>query len=295
MITNNVYNDDGFGENYKFIIYAILYAEYLNEEFHYTKMSNIEHNYDSDIEFVTKKEKLINIINNYPIAKEHIQYKRPDRFELLHFFENNIDFCIKSKSLKYLKNIFKEVNETKFDSSFCNIAIHIRKMNIQDISKSNLQVPGTDVPIDLYNTIIRQLKNIYNNCKIHIYSQTENNLELSKEKSSFDFEDDSIVLHLNETVEKTFIDFVYADVLVVAPSSFSYSAGLLSDGVIYYIESCHKALPNWNMVAHYVSTHDRYRFFIGAQKIKIYYDTKTGQFYKDINGIRLYINIYDYL
>jgi hypothetical protein len=295
MITNNVYNDDGFGENYKFIIYAILYAEYLNEEFHYTKMSNIEHNYDSDIEFVTKKEKLINIINNYPIAKEHIQYKRPDRFELLHFFENNIDFCIKSKSLKYLKNIFKEVNETKFDSSFCNIAIHIRKMNIQDISKSNLQVPGTDVPIDLYNTIIRQLKNIYNNCKIHIYSQTENNLELSKEKSSFDFEDDSIVLHLNETVEKTFIDFVYADVLVVAPSSFSYSAGLLSDGVIYYIESCHKALPNWNMVEHYVSTHDRYRFFIGAQKIKIYYDTKTGQFYKDINGIRLYINIYDYL
>ena len=65
MITNNLYNNDGFGENFKFIIYGIIYAEYLNEEFHYTKLGNIQHNYDNDSDFINKKEKLINIINHY--------------------------------------------------------------------------------------------------------------------------------------------------------------------------------------------------------------------------------------
>ena len=279
MITNNIYAD-GFGENFKFIIYSILYSEYLDEDFHYTPLNDIiQHNYNNDPKFINMKEKLINIINTYLIAKNNINYNRPDRFRLLHFFENNVDFCSKSNNLEKLKIIFKEVNKNKFDKSFFNIAIHIRRMNTLDKEKNTNydQIPGTDVPNDIYKDIILQLKNIYKNCKIHIYSQGD--------QKDFDFEDD-IILHLNESIEDTFIDFVFADILVVAPSSFSYSAALLSDNIIYYLNSCHKPLPTWNIIQNYTSTHDRYQFFIRTSpfnKETIYYDTKLGKFYKEIS------------
>ena len=293
MITNQIYKD-GFGENLKFIIYAIMYAEYLNEEFHYTKLSNIiEHNYDNDPEFINNKEKLINIINHYPIAKNEIEYKKPSKFALLHFFEKNIDFCFKSNCLKKLKNIFKEVNQDKFDKTFFNIAIHIRKMNILDIKQkpSHIKmIPGTDVPINVYKEIIQQLKKLYKNCRIHVYSQTEEN---NSKENSFDFEDD-IILHLDETTEISFIDFVYADVLVVAPSAFSYTSAILSDGIIYYIDSCHKPLPSWNLIQNYTSTHNRYSFSTKS-KINVFYDTKIGQFYKEDINTREYINIHEYI
>ena len=63
-----------------------------------------EHNYDNDIDFVSKKEKMLNIINHYPIVKNNIEYERPNRLELLYFFENTTEFCLRSESLKKLKN-----------------------------------------------------------------------------------------------------------------------------------------------------------------------------------------------
>lgn len=289
MITNTIY-EDGFGENLKFIIYSMLYSEYIDKEFHYTPLDDIvQHNYNNDPTFIDTKEKLINIANNYPIAKNNINYFRPDRFLLLNFFENNVDFCLESNTLKKLKTFFKEVNKNKFDKSFFNIAIHIRRMNTLD-KENNInyeQIPGTDVPNELYKDIILQLKKYYKNSKIHIYSQGD--------KTSFDFEED-IILHLNESVEDTFIDFVFADILLVAPSAFSYSAALLTDNIIYYLNSCHKPLPGWNIIQNYISTHDRYEFFIKTSpfnKYKIYYDTKLGRFYKENSKNKIeYIDIF---
>ena len=292
MISNDIYTE-GFGENLKFIIYSIMYAEYYKKEFHYTPLNNnIEHNYDNDIDFVSKKEKMLNIINHYPIVKNNIEYERPNRLELLYFFENTTEFCLRSESLKKLKIIFKETNNNRFNNSFFNIAVHIRRMNKLDIEKNvNFEeIPGTNVPNGIYKDIILKMKNIHKNCKIHIYSQDN--------KENFDFGDD-IILHLNESIEDTFIDFVFADLLIVAPSTFSYSAGLLSDNIIYYINSCHKALSSWNIIGNYTSTNDRYLFFIKTSpynKIKVYYDTKIGNFYKENEKkVREYIDIDTYL
>ena len=53
------------------------------------------------------------------------------------------------------------------------------------------------------------------------------------------------------------------------------------------------------MIQNYTSTNNRYSFFIKTRdcnKIKIYYDTKIGKFYKDIDeNIREYINIHEYI
>jgi hypothetical protein len=52
-------------------------------------------------------------------------------------------------------------------------------------------------------------------------------------------------MHINESVENTFTGMVLADVLVTAASSLSYTAGILSEGIVYYIPFWHVALPHW--------------------------------------------------
>lgn len=298
MITNNIYGD-GFGENFKFIIFSMMYAEYNKMEFHYTPLNNkIEHNYDNDPEFIDKKEKLINIKNHFPIIKQNIKYSKPDRFELLHFFENNTEFCANSNTLKKLKSIFYEVNINNFDNDYINIAIHIRRMNQLDISRKECEIiPGTDVPNILYEDIINQFRKKikFKKIKFHIYSQGE--------EKDFSFEDD-VILHLNESIEKTFIDFVYSDILIVAPSSFSYSAGLLSNNVVFIIKNADTPLPYWKTIENYISTKNRYGFYINVKNqnifIQVYYDTKLGKFYRELyhknnnSIIYEYINIMDY-
>ena len=295
MITNLIYKD-GFGENFKFIIYSILFAEYSGECFHYTSLTDsICHNYFNDINYVKKLEKLINISNNYePADSIANDYKIQGKFDLIYFFENCVDFCLQSKSLRKLKKIFRDANKNNFDKSFFNIAIHIRRLNIHDNKILHLRkhpIPGTDISNEVYIDIIKKLKHTYKNSKIHVYSQGD--------KTDFNFDND-IILHLNENIEDTFTDLVYADLLVIAPSSFSYSAALLSDGIIYYTKSYHTALPGWIMVENYRNkSHEMIPFNVKEIKEDIYFDAKNHRFYiqnkkKDMDEI-IYINIEEYL
>ena len=83
----------------------------------------------------------------------------------------------------------------------------------------------------------------------------------------------------------------------MAPSSFSYSAALLSDGIIYYTKSYHTPLPGWTMVENYRNKdHEMYPFNVKGLKEDIYFDAKNFRFYieKDDSKIE-YINIEEYL
>lgn len=293
MITNAIYKD-GFGENLKFIIYSIIYSEFVKKEFHYTPFTSLlEHNYDNDPDFLDKKEKMINLIKHYPLITHVQKYDVPDRLFLLHFFENNIEFCSKSKELQNLKTIININSSEKLKGRLYKyVGVHIRRMNQLDTAKTKYykEIPGTDVPNYIYQDIINQIKHIYPTYKIHIYSQGI--------ESDFQF-GDNVILYLNESIEDTFSDLVSANILVVAPSSLSYSAALLSKGIVYTINCCNKPLPHWNIIQNYTSTKDRYTFFIPQTptlSMKIYYDTTIGQFYReDKSMIREYINIHDFL
>ena len=64
------------------------------------------------------------------------------------------------------------------------------------------------------------------------------------------FNDDKIILHIDTECEQdsfftSFLELVSADVLITNNSSFSYSAALLSDGIIYYEDCCHKPANKW--------------------------------------------------
>jgi hypothetical protein len=234
IVTNPV-RDDGFGAQFQTIIYSVIYAELNDLEFVYTPFKDMEHNYESDTNFLAKKEWLINFIDNFEINKGNAIQQ--DVRNVIQFFEGNLDKSVNSLALKKIKEIFRSNKNSQnyFNNQRLNIAIHMRRSNLHDS-----RVDGTDTPDDFFLNIINKLRVIYapKNPLLHIYSQG-NDDDFKK------FCAQDIVLHLNESIEDTFTSMVLADVLVTGRSSFSYTAGILSGGAIYYIPFWCPALPHW--------------------------------------------------
>ncbi len=240
VVTNPV-RTDGFGCQFLEIICSALYAEMSHKKFLYSPFRDMEHNYDGVPDFIQKKEELINFIGNFDVnydeqvqlTASHQKYKR--------FFYNNIAACAKSSTLKEIKDIFRlnKNREDYFDPHAFNIAIHIRRPNPHDA-----HAIGTQLPDRVYLRIIKALRIAFSlkNPLFHIYSQGD----IEKFESSFHAED--FILHINEPLEHTFSSLVFADVLVTSTSTFSYTAGLISNGEVYYIPCWLPPLPHWETI-----------------------------------------------
>lgn len=280
-ITNLVNPNDGFGENYKTIIMTLAYAEYHSHVYVYSSLTNLCHNYDKDPDFDNKKEEMINLKQCFRQSTDKSNIiSKPN---LLHFFDNNLDFFMKSETRKFIKKQFKDKNRNPYfggpyENKF-NIAIHIRRPNQFDRNffstpenetKENVKLAGLDVPVDFYVLLINQLLQSFPNSIIHIYSQLTHN------KSEFEIYTslggERIILHLDEELNTTFASMVYANLLLMSPSSLSYTAGLLSDNLVYYIPYCSPPLPCWNVVSGYTSTR-KYKFTLRNIELELEYDS----------------------
>lgn len=231
---------DGFGGQFQTIIYSVIYAEMNNQEYLYTPFTKMEHNYDDDPDFINKKERIINFIDHFEINKDpSIQSLGAPHF--VRYFEEHLEQCANSESLKKIKAFFRESKNKRdyFDDENFNIAIHIRRPNSHDS-----RIAGTQEPDELYLKIIESLRSKYRSRKplFHVYSQGD--LEVFKKT----FGADDIVLHINGSVEDSFIPMVLADALVSGTSSYSYVAAILSEGDIYYIPFWHPPFPHWTQV-----------------------------------------------
>lgn len=233
-LITNPYRFDGFGAQFIHIIGSILYAECNNLHYIYTPFTAMEHNYDNNPEFLRKKEWLINFIDNFEINTAHDTKYPPHAID---FLESHIEECSNSQALQKVRYIFranKNINDY-FNNENLNIAVHIRRPNEHDS-----RVDGTDTPDNIFLNIINKLRIIYasKNPLFHIYSQGSN-----EDFQKFNAPD--IILHLNTSLEDAYIPLVLADVLVASRSTFSYTAGILSEGIVYYIPFWHSPLPHW--------------------------------------------------
>lgn len=226
---------DGFGAQFQTIIAAVIYAELNNMQYVYTPFKSLEHNYDNDPDFLVKKEWLINFIGNFEVNQQ--QSLQINELTLIQFFEANLERAMKSDALKKIKTIFRanKIAQNYFGDSHLNIAVHVRRPNIHDS-----RIDGTNTPDDIFLNVINKLRQLYSLKQplFHVYSQ-------GSCENFCNYISNDIVLHLNESVEDTFTAMVLADVLVTSASSLSYTAGLLSDGVVYYVPFWHAPLPGW--------------------------------------------------
>lgn len=266
--------NDGFGESLKFVLFSLFYTEYCGGEFHYTPFQKtLEHNYDQDPYFLFKKEELMRFHCVFkPANQRFYSYVPLSKFDLIHFFELNAeDLLSNSKYFQACKKEFYQDRSRPRQQAYA--AIHIRRMNELDKSKRpDDMIEGCDVPDYVYNEIGKNILKMFPNMEIHIFSQGQT-------ETPFSF---PAVWHLNESIEKTFLELAFADLLVVAPSAFSYTAALYSDAKeIWYIQSCFRPLAHWRPVLGYVSTRDKYWFFVNTQegKKQILFEPLKNQFF----------------
>jgi len=236
MFITNIPANDGFGSQFQNIISYILIADVRGYQFIYTPLIAVEHNYDNDPEFINQLESLMNIKNHYPvIGSNQINIFIGDPKK--NYLDEDIKKYANLDSLQKIKNIFWEnKNRNHFNNGCVNVAVHVRRPNICDN-----RIEGTDTSDQYYFTVINKIREIYPDAKFHIYSQgsIENFLNYCA---------DDTVLHINESIENTFIGLVASDVLVMSASSFSYVAALLHDGIVFYHSFWHPPLGHWFII-----------------------------------------------
>lgn len=232
-VITNMSPPDGFGSQFQNIVAAAAYAELHGKQFLYTPFRAMEHNYDNDVQFLAKKEWLINFIGNFNLNP----FKNLPITNYKEFFDQNVTACANTAVLQKIRTIFR-ANKNKdnyLDSKYFTIALHIRRPNPHDN-----RTLGTDTPDSFFLDVMQVLRQNLRDksLKFHIYTQGD--------AASFTlFNSDDVMLHLNESIEDTFIGMALADLLLVSASSFSYAAGLLSEGIVYYIPFWHAPLPHW--------------------------------------------------
>jgi hypothetical protein len=113
-----------------------------------------------------------------------------------------------------------------YNRNVVNVAFHVRR---GDVKGGRRFTSNKDI-LKIYNKII----NLLPDAKFHLFS----------EGLFDDFREFSdIELHLNEDALTTFHHLVMANILVMAKSSFSYSAALYSDGIKIYDPNPKNYLP----------------------------------------------------
>lgn len=268
-ITNPFFGkQEGFGEQYKQIIFYMAYAEMHNKNFVYSPFKEVAHNYTNDPNWITDLENFIGIRDKITtIADQEPSKEQPFVADVLHGIHNNMHKFKDSSALRFIRNSFYERNPDAKQRPKTTVAVHIRRPNPDD----NVTHSGLMVPDSIYVQIISRLHEMHPRAKICIYSQGEpNNFNQFSEVAPTQIE-----LHINESLKETFLGLVYADILIVAPSALSYVAGLLCPNSVYYIHHCNPPLPGWKMVENYVSPRLYHKF---GHLTTIYFDSEKGEY-----------------
>ena len=125
-----------------------------------------------------------------------------------------------------------------YDPQIINVAIHIRRGDVK--SDNQFWEKFTD-----NGYILRVLQKVLNIIASHgietivcVYSEGEG-------KDFKELQNLNARFFLNEDPFTTFNNLVCADVLILSKSTFSYTAGLLSNGIVFYEPFWHRPQANW--------------------------------------------------
>lgn len=233
---------DGFGGHFQNIIIDILYTyNATTNQYVFPNIASFEHNYTNDPGFTNRLVRYMNL-------REH--FSRPSGVgDTIHHYsaiasnypyvENNLTQLLASPTMNLIKSLFYADKNTPFDTTYYNVAVHVRRHN-----KADSRIDGTNTPAEYYLNVMKYIRANHGDDKkplrFHIYSQCNDEMELRQHFTNTDTE-----FHLNGDVLPTFHGMVFADALVTSASSYSYCAAFLCNGVIYYKKFWHKPADNW--------------------------------------------------
>ena len=207
--------------------------------------NNVENfpKYMNDFINLESKFRTINNISNYELSRVH--KVKEGAFVHGTYYP---DFFYNEEVFK----IFREIYESKpkppiptYTSSNCNIALHIRRGDVAGNNRHNSRFSAVS---EYVNILKKLLPTIEKNTIIHVFSQGD---ESDFKEITSSFNSKSIIFHLNEEIQLTFHSLVEADYLILAKSSFSYSAALFNKNTVVanlITRWWHKPLKKWKIV-----------------------------------------------
>lgn len=230
IITYTIFGKvDGFGSQYQAIMSGIAICAHMKWKYVHSPLINVAHLNGIDV-------KKLNTFIGIPITR-HL-YKHVNKIEecsgIVHrsvnpdiFYTNNV--------LNIIRNYYYSTPKplkSKYD-----IAIHIRRGDVKE--NGDYEITRRYTSNDIYTKIINNLKIKYPNYTICIYSQ-------GNDEDFINLNVDCI--KLNNDLRIDFHEMVTSKVLIMAKSSYSYCAALLSIGEIYYMDFWHNKLNKWHSI-----------------------------------------------
>jgi hypothetical protein len=138
-----------------------------------------------------------------------------------------------------LRQIRQKLDLPKYDKNKMNIAIHIRR---GDVNQS--LHPYRYTPMEYFKQIAQHLLTQFPEANICIFSEvTQENIH------EFDaFHNMNVKLIMDEDVLLTLEYLIRANILVTSKSSFSYIAGLYNENTVLYTPFWHRPMPHWRIL-----------------------------------------------
>lgn len=227
---------DGFGAHLLERMSAIAFAAHYKKTYVHQPFCKLAHNYENNPDFHNEMELFANIGKGFP-TMEGLDSKNVFSAKGYSLYVNKkIDSFYNKDVLALFKINYYSTPKNEipyFDKGRVNVAVHIRRGDVLDM---NLQ--GMLNSDEHYLAAMKKIRKLYPSAKFFIYSE-------GKEEQFARFKLNDVELHLNEDIKDTFHALVTADILVTSKSTFSYTAALLSDGVIFYTPYGNPKLSHW--------------------------------------------------
>jgi len=224
-------NSDGFGSQYQAFMSGIAYCEYKKYTYIHTPIKILDPKRDGNVE---EMNHFIGIPET-PLSEEYNNKNIiTELYSKLVHESLNPSIYYTDKVVKKIRDFYYSTEKPEINK--VDIAIHIRR---GDVSSQTFVDHFTSN--EYYKKIIEFMKTKYPNYTITIFSEGDIN-------DFMDLKDENVFFKLNTCIKETFHSLVKAKVLIMAKSSFSYTAAILNENEIYYQDFWHKALNHWNLL-----------------------------------------------
>ena len=245
---------DGAGAQLHGLISVMALAQEAGWTYLHTPVQNLEHNYTGDPGYDSRWEIFANLgAGEIQIAETEKLWKQEKRAASFLKLAYTPGTLFKVTQCHHLTKIVPEVYEslmpklrqrylhspipktTPFTKDALNIALHVRRGDVQAQDNANRFTGNTQLR-QIIEDLTRKLAGY--NPRIFLYSQGDPTdfAEIDTGNIHFQLDIDPLL---------TWHHLIMADVLVMAKSSFSYTAGLLSSGIVLYQPFWHPPLDSW--------------------------------------------------
>jgi hypothetical protein len=157
------------------------------------------------------------------------------REDYVYYTNKDVNAYFNKDVLDLLRKRFhssQKENIPYFEKDRINVAVHIRRGDILICNR------GRAFKDEYFLDIIENIRKMYPMAVFHIFSEGD-------EEEFIKFRSKDIKLHINEDLAMTFHAMVAADILVASQSTLSYTASILSKGIIYSPKWRYPKLEHW--------------------------------------------------